>query len=73
MSSACRSPGRRPHARARPLVAKSDSSIRTASRGGVAANIVSSFQNAMSLATYRLRTFGFTASPLLWSTHRPPI
>eukprot|EP00969_Alexandrium_andersonii_P349038 15430210-Alexandrium_andersonii.AAC.1 len=34
MSSAFRNPGRRPHARARPPVAKSDSSIRTASRGG---------------------------------------
>eukprot|EP00969_Alexandrium_andersonii_P031359 1368900-Alexandrium_andersonii.AAC.1 len=73
MSSAFRSPGRRPHARARPLVAKSESSIRTATSGGVAANIASSFQKAMSSATYRLRTFGLSESPLLWSTHRPPI
>eukprot|EP00969_Alexandrium_andersonii_P097533 4306187-Alexandrium_andersonii.AAC.1 len=61
---AFRAPERRPRAQARPLVARSDRSKRRASSGGVATNIASSFQYAMSLATYRRRTLGFVASPL---------
>ena len=57
----------------RRRVAKSERSNRTASSGGVAAHMASSFHLAMSLATHRLLTLGDRSSPLLWSTHRPPM
>eukprot|EP00969_Alexandrium_andersonii_P160330 7083872-Alexandrium_andersonii.AAC.1 len=48
--SACRPPGQRQQEPARPRVAWSDRRRRTASKGGVAANIAASFQNALSSA-----------------------
>ena len=66
---------RRPRALWVPLrrVARSDRSNLTASKGGVAANMASSRHFAMSLATHRHLTLGLAMSPLLWSTHLPPM